>query len=57
MTVTLKQGSSKNTIKRILDHLKRDLKPNGINAYEFLGKIQLKKDALDLQREMRDEWR
>ena len=56
MVTTLKQGATKKSIKRILEQLKKDVKPKGVDVYKYLGKIKLKKDALSLQKEMRNEW-
>jgi hypothetical protein len=34
----------------------KSIKPNGINAKKYCGKIELKKDPLIIQKEIRDEW-
>jgi len=56
MVTVLRQGATKKSIRGILEKLAKDLKPKGIDAYKYCGKIKLKKDALTLQRELRNEW-
>lgn len=56
MVTTLRQGATKKKIKSILENLSNELKPKGIDVYKYVGKISLKKDALNIQRELRDEW-
>jgi len=56
MVTTLKRGASRKSIKSILEKLAKELKPKGIDAYKYAGKINLKKDALSLQRTLRNEW-
>ena len=56
MVTILKRGATKKNIKRILDELRKDLKPKGVDVYKYLGKIRLKQDALIIQKELRDEW-
>lgn len=56
MVTTLKQGASKKNIRDILDKLAKELKSKGVNVHKYCGKIQLKKDALTIQKELRDEW-
>jgi len=29
---------------------------NSVDVYKYVGKISLKKDALNIQRELRNEW-
>jgi hypothetical protein len=57
MVMTIKQGATKKSIKNLLNSLAKDLKPKGVNVYEYVGKISLKNDALKIQRELRDEWK
>jgi hypothetical protein len=54
--MTLRQGATKKSIKSILENLAKELKPKGIDVYKYVGKINLKKDALNMQRELRNEW-
>lgn len=56
MVMTLKQGASKKSIKSILEHLATKAQPKGVDVYKYVGKINLKKDALKIQAELRDEW-
>jgi hypothetical protein len=56
MIMTLRQGATKKSIKSILENLAKELKPKGIDVYKYVGKINLKKDALNMQRELRNEW-
>ena len=57
MITVLKQGATKTRIKKILEQIKKDLKPKGVDAYRFLGKIKLKEDALRIQKKLRNEWK
>ena len=57
MILTIKQGASQKRIKLILDSLANKLQPRGVDVYKYVGKISLKKDALDIQKELRDEWK
>ncbi|QLE02352.1 hypothetical protein HX109_12580 [Galbibacter sp. BG1] len=56
MVLTIKQGATKKNIKSTLENMAKELKPKGINIYKYVGKIHLNKDALNIQRELRDEW-
>lgn len=56
MVTTLKRGASKKSIKNILDRLAKQFKLKGVDAHKYVGTIKLKKDALSLQRTLRDEW-
>lgn len=56
MVTTLKNGATKKSIKRVLEKLAQNLKPKGVDTFKYLGKISLKKDALDIQKELRNEW-
>jgi len=57
MVTVLKQGATKERIKNILEKVKKASNSKGIDAYKYLGKIKLKKDALTIQKELRDEWK
>lgn len=52
---TLKRCGKKN-IKSIFETITIESRSKGVNVYEFVGKIHLKKDALSIQKEMRNEW-
>lgn len=56
MVMTIKQGASKKNIKTFLENLSKKIQPKGIDVYKFVGKIKLDKDALTVQRELRNEW-
>jgi len=56
MVTVLKKGTKKKHIRKILERLIREKPSKGIDAYKFLGKIQLNKDALNIQKELRNEW-
>lgn len=56
MVMTIKQGATKKSIRSILENLAKDLKPKGVDVYKYVGKISLKKDALSIQKELRNEW-
>ena len=57
MVKTVKQGASKKSIKSTLESLISVAKPKkGIDAYKYVGKINLKKDALAIQNALRNEW-
>ncbi|MDT0678629.1 hypothetical protein [Autumnicola musiva] len=56
MITTLKPGATKKSIKTILKSLSKETRTKGVNAHEFVGKINLKKDPLDIQRDLRNEW-
>ncbi len=56
MVITIKRGASKKSIKNIWENLVKDLKPKGVDAYSFVGKISLKKDSLEIQKDLRSEW-
>ncbi|WP_170063210.1 hypothetical protein [Polaribacter porphyrae] len=54
--MVIKQGETKKNIKSILENLVKGVKPKGIDIYKYVGKINLKKDALKIQKELRNEW-
>lgn len=56
MVIILKQGASKKSVRNLLTDLVKKLEPKGVDVYKYVGKIRLKKDALKIQKEMRDEW-
>jgi hypothetical protein len=56
MVMTIKLGATKKSIKKILENITKEIKPKGVDVYKYVGKIRLKKDALNLQRELRNEW-
>lgn len=56
MVTVLRQGATKKSIRTILENVAKELKPKGVDVYKYVGKISLKKDALNIQRELRNEW-
>ena len=56
MVTVLKQGATKKNIRELLDKLAKNIKPKGVDVYKYVGTIQLKKDALTIQKALRDEW-
>jgi len=56
MIATLRQGETKQNINSVLNELLTNLKPKGVQVKKYVGKIKLQKDALTIQRELRDEW-
>lgn len=56
MVTTLKSGATKKSMITLLNDLARELKPQGVDVRRFVGKIRLKKDALNIQKDIRDEW-
>ncbi len=56
MVLVLKKGATKKSIRLLLKNMAEKSKHKGVNVRRFVGKITLKKDALKIQRELRDEW-
>jgi len=56
MVTVLRQGATKKSIRSILKKLAKEIKPIGVDVYKYCGKISLKKDALKIQTELRNEW-
>jgi hypothetical protein len=56
MVTTLKQGASKKSIRNLLENLVKEIKPKGVDVYKYVGKITLQKDALAIQKALRNEW-
>ena len=54
MVVRIKRGSSKKSIE---DTLKKLKKLKGFPAHKFCGTVKFKKDALTIQKQLRDEWK
>lgn len=53
MVTIIKKGLSKKTLRERLSKIKI---PRGLDAYKYCGVITLKKDALIIQKELRNEW-
>jgi len=54
--MVLRQGATKKSIRSILENLTKELKPKGVDVHKYVGKISLKKDAMTIQRALRNEW-
>ncbi|MBI3134503.1 MAG: hypothetical protein HYZ14_07470 [Bacteroidetes bacterium] len=53
--MTIKHGASKRSIVSLLKELDEKT-GKGIDTKKYCGKVKLKKDALKIQKELRDEW-
>ena len=56
MVLTIRRGATKKSIRNIFESIAKEIKPLGIDAHKYVGKISLKKDALKIQKELRNEW-
>ena len=56
MVTVIRQGATKKSIQSILKQLMKEVKPKGVDVYQYCGKIKLEKDALNIQRDLRNEW-
>lgn len=56
MVITIRRGASRKSILNKLETIAKEIKPKGIDTHKYLGKISLKKDALTIQKELRNEW-
>jgi len=56
MVTTLKQGATKEYIQKLLEKIYKEVRSNGVDTKKYCGSIALKKDALSIQKRMRDEW-
>ena len=57
MVTILRKGATKKSIRAMLTKLTKHKKPKGVDAFHFVGKINLNKDALSIQKSLRDEWK
>jgi hypothetical protein len=55
MVTTLKYGSKKDSINKMLDRLSIKSR-RGVNTKKYSGIIKLKKDSLRIQKDLRNEW-
>lgn len=53
MVTIIKKGLPKKALK---DRIKKMIVNKGLDAYKYCGIISLKKDALLIQEELRNEW-
>lgn len=56
MVATLKKGVSKSKMNELLKKIVNNRKRRGVDTHKYCGVIQLNKDALQIQKEWRDEW-
>ncbi len=56
MVTLLKRGATKKNIKKVLDGMSKEREMVGVDTYKYCGKISLNRDALIIQKELRDEW-
>ncbi|MGY6522217.1 MAG: hypothetical protein ACXIUD_10830 [Mongoliitalea sp.] len=54
MVIVLKKGSDRKEIEKALSKVKSKRK---FDAYKYCGTVILKEDPLEIQKEMRDEWK
>lgn len=59
MTVILKKSDDKKTIQEIFDTVSKSTRKNlkKFDAQKHCGTIKLKKSPLEIQKQMRDEWK
>ena len=55
-TIILKKKIEKKEFLKILESITSKEKSKQVNTMKYCGTIKLKKDALSIQKEMRDEW-
>ena len=56
MVTTLKKGSSRSRISKLLEKINQTKPLSGIDAYKYCGLIKLEEDPIEIQKKMRDEW-
>jgi len=56
MVTIIKQGSKKDSITKLLNRLSNK-SGKGIDTRKYSGLIRLKKDPLNIQIELRNEWK
>jgi len=54
--MTIKKGSKKADIERLIDRLKSKKHSKGINAYKYCGVINLAETPTSIQKKLRGEW-
>ena len=54
MVTIIRKGTAKSKILQLLNKIKTR---KGIDAYKYCGVIKLKNDPLQIQKQMRDEWK
>ena len=56
MQLTLKQNSTKKDIQIILDKLRMLPCNKGVNSFKYCGKLNIKEDAIRIQKRLRNEF-
>lgn len=56
MTILINKNTTKKEFVKLLASIKRSKKTKGIDLSKHCGVLKLKKDALQIQKEMRNEW-
>ena len=56
MVAILKQGENKKNMRKLMDNFRNSQKKKGVDVHKYCGTIQLKEDALEIQKKLRDEW-
>jgi hypothetical protein len=56
MTIIINKNTTRKEFVKLLASIKRSKKTNGIDLSKHCGVLKLKKDALQTQKELRDEW-
>lgn len=55
MVITLKKGSNRSRILKLLEKIRQTKPLRGIDAYKYCGLINLEEDPIEIQRKMRDD--
>lgn len=56
MTIIINKNTTKKEFVKLLASIKKSKKTNGVDLSNHCGVLKLKKDALQIQIEMRNDW-
>ncbi len=56
MTIIINKNTTKKEFVKLLSSIKKSKSNNGIDLSKHCGVLKLKKNPLQIQKEMRDEW-
>lgn len=56
MTIIINKNTTKKEFIKLLSSIKMSRKTNGIDLSKHCGVLKLKKDPLQIQKEMRNDW-
>ncbi len=56
MVAILKRGASRKKMQELLQKLQSRMPHKGVNTQKYCGVIELKEDALEVQKRLRNEW-